>query len=43
LKESQAIAEGRVMLRQNDATHNDIGVTIDVFCETMEDDIGTLK
>jgi hypothetical protein len=32
-----------VALRENDGPHNDIGVTIDVLRETMEDDIGTLK
>jgi len=43
LEEGQAFAESSVSFRENDGTHYDIGVTIYVFRETMEDDIGTLK
>jgi hypothetical protein len=43
LEEGKAFAERSVSFRENDGTHNDIGMTIDVFRETMEDDIGALK
>jgi hypothetical protein len=43
LEEAQAFAERSVSFRENDGTHNNIGMTIDVFRETVEDDIGTLK
>jgi len=33
----------RCDVRVNDGTHNEVGMTIAVFRETMEDDIGTLK
>ena len=43
LEEAKAFAERSVSFRENNSTHNDIGMTIDVFRKTMEDDIGTLK
>jgi hypothetical protein len=43
LKEREAFKEGHVMLRKDDGAHDDIGVTIDVFGETVEDYIGALK
>ena len=43
LEEGQAVAEGGMVFRNNDGTHDDIGVAIDVLCETVEDNICTLK
>jgi len=43
LEEGQAVVESGVMLGKNDGTHYDIGVTIDVFCETGKYDIDSLK
>jgi hypothetical protein len=42
LEEGQALAEW-CDVRVNDGTHNEVGMTIAVFREIMEDDIGTLK
>lgn len=41
LKESEAFKESDVMLGKDDGAHDDIGVTIDVFSETVKYYIGT--
>ena len=43
LEERQAVSESSVVLQKNDGTHKDVNVTVNVFSEAMEDDIGSLS
>jgi len=43
LEERRAVSESSVMLQKNDGTHKDVNVTVNVFSEAVEDDIGSLS